>query len=155
MVGDDSPFALPVDEYVRRLREYIVNSVGVSAGHLFGAGHPAGVAFDVNHHCAERDFRATRVGENSYPAFANLGPSEKQIPSGMDALHPIIVSPDFVHLSDIERFESRVVAAIRVAQRHIGRLNSKNGFGHLVYRGLYTKSLVKASGVSTGKCAML
>jgi hypothetical protein len=91
-----------------------------------GARRPTHVALHANPFAAECHVRALGIGENAGPALAHLFPSHQQIPTRLHALNGFIVSPQGFHLSNVERFEGGVKAAISGANGRFGcdfRLN--------------------------------
>ena len=114
-MNHEKPSPLAAHEYIRRLHNGFVESLGKRHRNPGSTGDPADVSFHAYPFAAERDTHALGVGKNTLPALAYLVPAEQQIPSGMHALYRVVVRPDRFHLGHIQRFESSVEEMIRLA----------------------------------------
>ena len=113
---DEFPFAVALHENVCCLHQGIIEAIGEGAGDLLCAGYPADVSFRTNPDRAERHFHSPSVGENSDVTFAHFFPAEEEFPTGVDALDPVFVGPDFFERGDIHGLEGGVETAVRVSQ---------------------------------------
>jgi len=90
----EQPAAIAVDENICRLDDGFVKTFGEGRREPDAARDPADSAFHANPHATECNAHAPGVRKDALPALANLVPTHKQIPAGLNALDRVVVSPD-------------------------------------------------------------
>lgn len=115
-MNDEQPATVAIDKDIRCLNDgFVEPPFNEGRGEPDAARHPSDCPFDSNTHGAQSHPHAARIRENACPSFSHFLPAEQQIPSGLNALDRIVVSPNGFHALDVKRFERGVEFLIRVA----------------------------------------
>jgi hypothetical protein len=132
MMSYEHPAFFLEHEDVRGLNHGVVEAIGKRGGDVLGAGYPSDASFDAYPDGTQSDADAARVGEKANPAFAHFVPSEQKLPTGMHALHFVVVCPDGFHLSEVKRFEGGIKPGVCGAKSVFGSLLLRRCLGRHV-----------------------
>jgi hypothetical protein len=105
MMSYEHPAFFLEHEDVRGLNHGVVEAIGKRGGDVLGAG---------------------------YPSDASFVPSEQKLPTGMHALHFVVVCPDGFHLSEVKRFEGGIKPGVCGAKSVFGSLLLRRCLGRHV-----------------------
>ena len=92
---NDPPCALMLHEDIGRLDPGTDAVLG--GGKILGAGHPRAVASKANAGFTDPDLDAGRTSEDRKPALLDIRPTDSDFPTGVNATHPGLVSPEMQH----------------------------------------------------------
>jgi hypothetical protein len=117
MMVDHPPLAITTHEDIGGLDQRAEEVLVGGGGYVLDAGYPRRVARHVNQRPADRySHLACRVEDQS-PALAHGFPAQQQIPTGMQAAHPILVPPHCFHFAQVHRLERAVERIVRIQDR--------------------------------------
>ena len=89
----------------------------VEDGDVFCAGHPRKILIHMNPNIRRRGPQFLTALKNHLPTVTHATPSGKQIPSGMDAAHPVFVCPNVIHSFEHTGFKRAIERRISLFDR--------------------------------------
>lgn len=98
---DEQPLAIAFNENIRGLHHGLIETFRKRGSDPRRARNPSYGAFHPDLNIAENHVCAFRICENPRPAFAYFLPAIEQVPTGLNALHGIVMRPDCFHFGDI------------------------------------------------------